>query len=239
MGLTLTVLGHSGSYPSAESACSGYLLRSSSATLWLDAGNGSLANLQRHVDLRDVDAVVLSHEHPDHTADLAGFYVACKYYLHRDHVPVYAPAGVSDSVYYSGDPIAWHDVTDGSRAEIGGLSLTFSRTDHPTETLAVRVDGEGRSLGYSADSGPAWSLSSLGPGLDLALCEATYLSDSEGRAQHMSARQAGRSGREAEVRRLVLTHMQPGVSVEAIAAEGAEAFGRDVEVAAVGAEFAV
>ena len=239
MGLTLTILGSTGSYPSPDGACSGYLVRSSSTTIWIDAGSGSLANLQRHVDILDVDAVVLSHEHPDHTADLAGFYVACKYYLHRERVPVYAPASVADSVYYSGDPIAWNDVSDGSRVEIGGLTLTFSRTDHPPETLAVRVDGDGRSLGYSADSGPAWSLSKLGPGLDLALCEATYLSDSEGRAQHMSARQAGRSGREAEVGQLVLTHLQPGMDREAIVAEGSEAFGRDADLATVDAVFEV
>ena len=239
MGLTVTVLGCAGSYPAPGHACSSYLVRSSSTTIWLDAGSGSLANLQRHVDILDVDAVVLSHEHPDHTGDLAGFYVACKYYLHRERVPVYAPAGVADTVYYSGDPIAWHDVSDGSEVDIGGLHLTFSRTDHPPETLGVRVDGEGRSLGYSADSGPGWSLSKLGPGLDLALCEATYLSDDEGRAQHMSARQAGTSGREAGVGRLVLTHQQPGTDPAAIVAEGSAAFGGPVEVAVEGTVYEV
>ena len=239
MGLTVTVLGCVGSYPSAGRVCSSYLVRSSTTTLWLDAGSGSLASLQRHVDILDVDAIVLSHEHPDHTADLAGFYVACKYYLHRAHVPVYAPAGVADTVYYSGDPIAWHDVADGSEVDIGGLHLTFSRTDHPPETLAVRVDGEGRSLGYSADSGPAWSLSKLGPGLDLALCEATFLAVDEGRAQHMSARQAGESGREAGVGRLVLTHQQPGTDPAATLAEGTAAFGRPVDVAIEGMVFEV
>jgi ribonuclease BN (tRNA processing enzyme) len=237
VGLSVTVLGCAGSYPGPGGACSSYLVRSSTTTLWLDAGSGSLANLQRHVGILDVDAVVLSHEHPDHTGDLAGFYVACKYYLHRDRVPVYAPASVADTLYYSGPPIDWRKVADGSEAEVGDLRLTFSRTDHGPETLAVRVDGDGRSLGYSADSGPAWSLAKLGPGLDLALCEATYLSDSEGRAQHMSARQAGQSAREAGVGRLVLTHQQPGVDPEAVRAEGAAAFGRDVDVAVVGAEF--
>ena len=56
MGLTVTVLGSTGSYPSAEGACSGYLVRSSSATIWLDAGSGSLANLQRHVPVAEVIA---------------------------------------------------------------------------------------------------------------------------------------------------------------------------------------
>jgi ribonuclease BN (tRNA processing enzyme) len=239
VGLTLTILGSCGSYPGPGQACSGYLVRSATTTIWIDAGSGTLANLQRHVDLLDIDAVVLSHEHPDHTGDLAGFFVACKYYLHRPHVPVYAPASVQDGVYYSRAPLAWHDVSEGSRVEVGGLTLTFSRTDHAPETLAVRVDGDGKSLGYSADSGPGWSLTALGPGLDLALCEATYLKDSEGRAQHMSARQAGRSARDAGARRLVVTHLQPGVSPEAVAAEASEAFGGPVEVATEHAVFAL
>lgn len=233
MALTLTVLGASGSYPAPGQACSGYLVRSASTTIWLDAGSGTLANLQRHVGLLDVDAIVLSHEHPDHCADLAGYYVACKYYLGRSEVPVFAPAPVRRAVYYSDAPLAWHDVADGDEVGIGELRLSFFRTDHPPETLAVRVEGEGKALGYSADSGPAWSLEALGPGLDLALCEATYLSDSEGKGQHMSARQAGASARAAGVGQLVLTHLQPGLDEGAARAEASAAFGRDVDVASI------
>ncbi|MBW3557426.1 MAG: MBL fold metallo-hydrolase [Actinobacteria bacterium] len=231
MGLSLTVLGCSGSYPGAGRACSGYLVRSDTTTIWLDAGSGTLANLQRHVELAAVDAVVLSHEHPDHWVDITGYYVACKHYLNRASVPVYAPAGVREAVYYRDEPLEWHTVTDRDQRRIGDLALTFSRTDHGNETLAVRVDAGGRSLGYSADSGPGWSLEALGPGLDLALCEATYLEDMEGRGQHMSARQAGVTGRAAGARRLVLTHLQPGTDPEASRAEATNAFGSAVEVA--------
>ena len=118
------------------------------------------------------------------------------------------------------------------------MSLSYSSTDHPVPTLAVRVDGAGRSLGYSADSGPAWGLRSLGSGLDLALCEATFLSDKEGTVQHMSARQAGRSAADAGVGRLVATHVAPRVDKAAVHAEAAEAFGRDVILARAGARYA-
>ena len=232
MGLTVTVLGACGSYPGPEQACSGYLVRGEGTTIWLDAGSGTMANLQRHVSLHEVDAVVISHEHPDHMGDLNGFFVACRYYIDRAHLPVYGPAGARDAMYFDGPPLEWHVVSDEDRRRVGGLDLTFSATDHSAETLAVRVDGGGRSVGYSADSSPAWSLTALGPGLDLALCEATYLQDHEGEAQHMSARQAGISGREAGVGRLVLTHVSPGVDREAIRHEGAAAFGADVTVAA-------
>ena len=240
MGLKLTVLGCCGSYAGPNGACSGYLVQGAGATVWLDAGSGTLANLQRHVGLHDVDAVVLSHEHPDHWTDIEGYHVACTYVLPRRGIPIYAPAGLRDVTHDDTEPtFAWHSVTDRDAVEVGGMRLTFSRTDHGPETLAVRIDAEDRSLGYSADTGPRWSLEALGSGLDLALCEATFLRQDEGRLQHLSARQAGTSAREARAKQLVLTHIWPTVEAARVQAEGAEAFGAPVELAAIDKEYTV
>ena len=133
----------------------------------------------------------------------------------------------------------WTVVADGDLIGIGALTCTFSRTDHGPETLAVRVDGVGRSLGYSADSGPGWSFAELGPGIDLALCEATYTGDLEGTAGHMSGRQAGRQARRSGVGRLVLTHRWPTVDAASVAAEAIGSFGGTVEQAAIGKEFRI
>lgn len=237
--MTLTVLGCSGSYPGPGEACSGYLVRSEHTTLWVDAGTGTLANLQRHVGLADVDAVLLSHEHPDHWLDIHGYYVAVKHYAPRDAVPVYSPAGLRDHAYYRDEPLQWNDVAGGDTVRIGDVDVTFSRTDHGPETLAMRFDSGGRSLGYSADSGPGWTLEALGTGLHLALCEASLAPHDEGRLQHMSARQAGRSARAAGAARLVLTHLAPGLDAIQSRIDGAEAFGDEVDMARTGAEFTV
>ena len=241
MTLRVTVLGASGSYPGPGAACSGYLVRGEGATVWLDAGSGTLANLQRHVSLSDVDAVVLSHEHPDHWSDVEGYYVAVAYVVEpRDPVPVYAPAGVREATHQDTEPfLTWHTITEGDDVAIGGLRLSFSRTDHGPETLAVRVEDGGRSFGYSADTGPGWSLGALGPGLDLALVDASFLRGDEGRARHLSARQAGLAAKEAGARRLVLTHLWPTVDPEAARAEAEAAFGAPVEVATTDATFEI
>jgi ribonuclease BN (tRNA processing enzyme) len=239
--LSVTVLGCCGSFPGAGGACSGYLVDDGTTRLWLDAGSGTMANLQKHVSLDDVDALVLSHEHPDHWQDLEGLVIALKHVTGRTGFPVYAPAGLRGHTYHPTEPaIAWHDVTDGDRVEVGTLALSFSRTDHPPETLAVRVDAAGGgALAYSADTGPGWSLEALGSGIDLALCEATVPIAQEGRMQHLSARQAGASARAAGVRHLVLTHLWPMLDPEESRADGADAFGAPVEVASTGARFAV
>jgi len=179
-----------------------------------------------------------SHSHPDHWTDIEGFYVACRYVLERRGVPVYAPRGFQRLLRIGEEDartLSWNTVADGDEREIGPMRFSFSRTEHPVETLAVRVDYRGRALGYSADSGPDWSLEALGPGLHLALCEATFLHDAEGEGAtlHMSARQAGATARAAGVERLLLTHLWPTVDPSEASAEAAETFGRQVELATI------
>jgi len=238
MGLTVTVLGCSGSYPGPGGACSGYLLDDGTTRVWVDAGSGTMANLQRHVRVDEVDAIVLSHEHPDHWSDLEGWRIVWQYRLERNGFPVYAPAGLRERTY---DPtstaFAWHVVTGGDTVTIGTMDFTFSKTDHDPETLAMRVDAGGRSLGYSADTGPAWSLEALRPGLHLALCEATMTTEEEGTLQHLSARQAGSTARAAGVGRLVLTHLWSTLDPEQSRREAAATFDGPVEVATVGARY--
>ena len=232
--MKLTVLGCSGSYPGPGGAGSSYLVQEGDVTLWVDAGPGSLANLQRHVALDDITAIVLTHEHPDHRSDIEGYFVAVHYGDFEGPGPrVLAPQGVKEYMYFDADELFdWSIVTDRSEVDIGGIHLTFSRTDHGPETLAVRFDSGGKALGYTADTGAAWSLEALGEGLDLALCEATFLQDREGTVQHLSGRQAGQMARTAGAKRLMITHVWPTFDPNAIAAEAATTYGGTVEVAA-------
>jgi ribonuclease BN (tRNA processing enzyme) len=239
--LALTVLGCDGSYPGPGGACSGYLLTCEGTRVWLDCGSGTLAHLQQHVAIEDVDAVVVSHQHPDHWTDLEHFGVACRWVLGRTGVPVFAPGGLRELTRIGSavDVFEWHAIAGGDQVTIGALRLSFSQTDHPVTTMAARVEGGGRTLAYSADSGPEWELAALGPGLNAALCEATFLSDKEGTVQHLSARQAGRTARAAGADRLIITHVSPRVDREAAQAEAAAAYGDDVTVAAAGDHFEV
>ena len=238
MGLSVTVLGCSGSYPGRGSACSGYLVDDGTTRIWLDAGSGTLANLQHHLALDQLDAIVISHGHPDHWSDLEGWNIVLQHFLDRSGFPVYAPAGLRRRTYEDTEgAFAWHDVGDGDRVQIAGMSFTFSRTDHGPETLAMRIEGAGRTIAYSADTGPGWSLEALGPGIDLALCEATFHREQEGTVQHLSARQAGAMAKAAGAGRLVLTHIWPTIDATRSRSEAAEAFGADVEIAHIGDRF--
>jgi ribonuclease BN (tRNA processing enzyme) len=242
--LTLTVLGCDGSHASAGGAASGYLVRewASGTTIWLDAGPGTFANLQRFCDPRSVDAIVLSHVHGDHWTDIDGFLTAGRWTAKPPWGPVrvLAAPGIAEGMIQ--DPagvLEFEAITGSTMAKVGSLVLSFSRTDHGPVTFAVRVEGAGRVLGYSADSGPAWSLKELGPGIDLALCEATYTREYEGTAGHMSGRQAGLTARDAGARRLVITHRSATVTAAAVAEEARATFGAPIDQAAIGRGYTV
>ena len=234
-GVTLTVLGCSGTYPGDGGACSGYLVRSPGASLVVDLGAGTLANLQRHLALGEVDAVVLSHVHPDHWLDLPVLRNAMRYVLGIGGLPVYGTAEtwlMAEVIIGELPPtMLWHNIDESSVVEVGDQVLRFSRTDHPVETLAVRVDAAGRSLLYSADTGSAWYPRETGADVDLMLCEASLQPDHEGQVQHLSARQAGKLARTLGAGRLVVTHVVPGVDAEAQLGMAEQAFGGPVELA--------
>ena len=229
--MNLTVLGCSGSYPGPAMACSGYLVRTDTTTIWLDAGSGTMANLQRHVAIADVDAVVLTHGHVDHWSDVRSFAVAAQYYLKRPAVPVYGPVDLMDFLRRAEPHLSPNDVDDGDELTIGDISLKFSSTVHSVPTLAVRLDAHGRSLAYSSDTGPEWSLSALGGGVDLALVEATFLQNYEGSSPHLSARQAGLTAKDAGAKQLLITHLAPITDRDKARAEAEAAYGGGVDVA--------
>ena len=237
MGLTLTVLGCSGSYPAIDCPCSGYLVQFEETTVAIDLGPGCLANMQRHIELPELSGVVLSHAHSDHWVDLTGLHVAMKYRHGIEQLPVHGTAQnrvMASLITGSFEPtFEWFDTGDADSFMIGALRFTLARTDHYIETHAVRVDSpDGRSLAYSADTGPDWSLTSLGTGIDLALLEATYGTDEErGDILHLSASDAGAIARDAGAGRLILTHFWPESDLGVHARNGESAYGAPVTIA--------
>jgi ribonuclease BN (tRNA processing enzyme) len=233
----LTVLGCSGSFGApGGGACSGYLLREGTTAVWVDCGNGTFGHLQEHLAVEDLSAVVITHGHPDHCVDIYGLHVLLRYGLERDHLPVFAPDGLEkfllSLVSDWGNAFDWRAVRDGDTSTVGDISLRFSRTDHPPPTYAVEATAAGRRLIYTADTGPEWSVDAFEPGAEVVLSEATYLHASRPAPIHLSAKQAGAAAREANAQRLILTHLWPRIDPEAAAAEGAEAYGDAVTLAA-------
>ncbi len=221
--MKLTIIGCSGSFPGPDSAASCYLVEAphegGTFRMLLDLGSGALGPLQTYIDLREIDAISLSHLHPDHCFDMSGLYVVRKYHptglLPR--LPVYAPAGsdwhLSDAYGTTNPngmtlPFEFRDLTDGLETTIGPFTLRSMLTTHPVPAYAVRLEHDGHSIVYTGDTGPMDELAGFAAGADLFLCEASFVDSANNPPDlHLTGSEAGHIAGEAGVGRLLLTHI--------------------------------
>ncbi len=248
--MRLTVLGSSGTFPGPESPCSGYLVEHDGFRLVLDLGNGALGNLQRHCDLREVDAVWISHLHADHCLDLVAYsYARC---YHPDGAPprleVHGPPGLAERLRssYEVDPegplgeVYDYRTVQAGRTTLGPFEVTVAKVNHPVEAHAVRLEAGGRSLVYSGDTAVSDALVELARGCDLFLCEASWPSDPPPPPDiHLTGREAGDHAARAGVSRLVLTHLMPFADPLVMTAEARETWDGPLDVARCGDVFEV
>jgi ribonuclease BN (tRNA processing enzyme) len=248
--MRLTVVGCSGSFPGPESPASCYLLEADGFRLLLDVGSGSVGHLQRYVDLRDVDAALISHLHPDHCIDLLGLYVARTYdpRRHFRRLPIHVPAGGGEHLARAygradGDGLAGtYDFVEWTAGphQVGPFTVTGLPMAHPVETWGMRVERDGRVLAYSGDTGPCDNLVELLRGADLALVESSFEAERDTKAPpdlHLPGREAGAAAKAAGATRLVLTHLPPWNDPAVSRRDAEKAYGGPVELAVPGATY--
>jgi len=229
--MKLTVIGSSGSFAGSFGPASCYLVEHDGVAVVLDLGNGALSALSEYRDIYDIEAILLSHLHLDHIADLGGLYVARRY--RRDvtlaPLPVYGPSDVAERVgrmYASSDEEG--DLSDSfafrgydvAGFKVGPFTVSIAPAAHPVESYCVRLDAGGKSLVFSGDTGPCPELVTLAQDADLLLVEASFLEDARNPADlHLTAREAVHHGVEAGVRTIVLTHLVPWNNIDDTLAE--------------------
>jgi len=248
----LTVIGCSGSVPGPDSPASCYLVEADGFRALLDLGNGALGALQRHCRVGDVDAVLLSHLHPDHCMDVLSLYVARTYDTNGGYpvIPVHGPQGTAAHLagaYGRAEQPGLSGCFDfrewtPAPLHVGPLTVTAVRVAHPVEAWALRVEHGGRSLVYSGDTGPTPALVELASGTDLALFESSFQEGRDDDAPpdlHLTGRQAGEHAARAGATRLVLTHLPPWNDPDVSLAAARAAFDGPVELAASGVSYDV
>ncbi len=215
--MKLTVLGRYGPYPAAGGACSGYLMEEDGYRVLIDCGSAVLSRLQLHLKPWELEAVLLSHLHFDHTADLKVMRYALDYantrgLLHRP-LPLYSPPEPAlelQRLLYKKllEPVS---LSAAEPLQIGPFNITFLETIHALPCLAMRIDTGKGVLVYSGDTEYFDGLVELAAGADLFLCEANFQEEdmAASPSNHLSAAGAARIAARAGVKRLLLTHLHP------------------------------
>jgi ribonuclease BN (tRNA processing enzyme) len=241
--MRLTVLGGCGAWPEAGGACSGYLIEHDGFRLLVDPGYATLPRLLELVAPGQVDAVFVSHGHPDHCADLNPLLRARA--LDQDPVPplpVFAPPGALDAVLALDRPgmldaaCAPRPVTPGATLDIGPFRAVTRLLPHWLPNAGVRLEAGGTALAYTGDSGPAEAVIELARGADLLLADATYPQSAPAADAAFlgSAPLAGQQATRAGAGQLVLTHLWPGTRPEDARAAAAARYSGPVGVARPG-----
>jgi ribonuclease BN (tRNA processing enzyme) len=238
----LTVIGGSGGIPGEGRPCSGYLVEAGGFGLLVDPGYG-VATALSAAGAPTFDAVLVTHAHPDHCADLNPLLRAIAWAdPPREPLPVHALPGALDTVLALDRPellagsYRLEPFDAGETVDIGPLAIESALLPHPRPNAGLRITAGGATLVYTGDCGPSEALVRLAAGADLLLAEASYAEEvpDELVGALSSATDAGRQAAEAGVARLVLTHLMPATDPDASVVAARRSFAGRIDVARPG-----
>lgn len=248
-GLQLDVLGAGPAYTDRPgSAGAAYLVRSAGAAIVLDLGQGAFPRLAALLEPSAIDAVFVSHLHPDHFIDL----IALRHYLRWQFDPprrvrVIAPDGLAsrldalhDEPGFATQSLDIEALKEGSVA-VDDITVEAARVTHTRDSHAFRVSARpGTGLVYSGDCGRAEDLDRLVQPGDVLLCEVSFgPGPVPNDAEHLDGPAVGALATRTGARRVLLTHLQMGLDPKATIEAVARSYRGPVELVEPGGRFTV
>ena len=238
--IKITIIGWWGAYPGPGQATSGYLLQTGKNTILIDCGSGVLGQLQQYVELEKIDAVVLSHYHNDHVADLG-----CLQYASRVLMDLGKREKPLDIYCHDEDHnfagLTYHEFSRGHAIDtdtplvLGDTLFTFWRNVHPDPCFSMRIENKGQVWAYVSDTQWEDGLVEAAKDANLLICEASLYDEYKGVVGgHLTAGEAGRIAAEAHVKRLVLSHLPHFGDHRDLVKQAKAAFQGPVELAETG-----
>lgn len=236
--MKLTIIGCWGGYPKKNEASSGYLLEHDGFHLLLDCGSGVLLKLQNVVQPEELDAVILSHYHPDHNADIGVLQHARLIQgLLGKPMPALPIYGHSFDVSEFGR-LSYKQITRGIAYDpnvpltAGPFQISFLKTEHPVPCYAMRIEAEGKALVYTGDGAYQEDLVDFCKNADLLLCECNFYGTQNGAAAgHMTSLEAGELAARAAVKQLCLTHLPHYGDIHQLVSEASTKYSGAIKLA--------
>ena len=250
--LRLTIIGPGPAYTRRRGRTSScYLVRGGGSAVVLDMGHGSFAALGATIDPRTLDAIFISHLHPDHHIDLVPMRHFLKFGCAASaHVPLHAPEGIRARYEALNDEAGFLDPLPGPPLvagvlRIGALIVEARRVTHTDSSYGFRValangSGIGPGIVYSGDCGRAADLLALLRPGDTLLSEAAWgANPAIEEVEHLTVADAAAVARDGGAARLILTHILDESRPIAALHIARRVFSGPVELAFPGMEVAV
>lgn len=258
--MKLTIVGSSGSMSGPTSAASCYLVQApgidpetGESRLWslvMDIGPGGFGQLWTYLEPRDLDALLITHGHADHMADVISFQVYLRWNPGGtlEGMPLYGPSQIRDRVHQIDGYMTHKEkctfdhrtVEAGSTFQVGPMTVTAFPGNHPVESYGFRIEGPSvngdgpATIAYTGDTDMCEGMKSMAAGVDLLLAECGFTEDVKTRGIHLTGKRAGELALESGAKATVLTHIQPWTDPEVPAGEFEAVTGEFPQVAAPG-----
>lgn len=229
--MKLTALGVWGGYPTRDAGTTSYLLQSEEGfNLLLDAGSRAVTELEHELSPNDLDAIILSHYHEDHIADLG----ALRQYRQLQTVkPQILPIYGHQENEYEFSKLSLENVSEGiaydveNGTSVGPFDIQFLKTVHPVICYAMRIveRATGQVLIYTGDTGYFAELVDFSKDADILLADVYFFKDKAKMPNHLSSVEAGEIAAQANVKKLILTHLPQVGDLQVLREEAQEAAG--------------
>jgi Metal-dependent hydrolases of the beta-lactamase superfamily III len=219
--MEIFLLGTGTAIPIKQHSPSGLIVKDSGQCLLFDIGPGTLGRLHlAGVDYDQINHLLLSHLHPDHTLDLATLLLIFNYAPNKERTtpfPITGCRGLEGfykrmvNLYPEIAPLSYelqlHQVYQ-DEFSIGKLKVKCAPTGHTPDSVAYRLDDGNRSMVYSGDATPRGELARLAEGADVLICECSFPSGWETQ-DHLKIGTVSEIAQQAGVKSLVVVHSYP------------------------------
>lgn len=214
--MKLTVIGCLGGFPAHGEATSSFLLTSGNYNLLIDCGSGALLALQKYISPLELDAVLITHFHADHVADIGVLQHYWQLVPDKRKLPL-LPIYASNHDKLKFLSLDWPTATEKKAIDIdngikiGPFTCTFFKTKHPVETYAVRIKetGNPNELVYTADTTMLPGLEKFCMGAKVLLADTNFYNDQPEPRWHLTTKEAAQLANQAQIKELILTHLPP------------------------------
>ena len=236
--MRLTILGNNGPFPASGGATSGYLLSSGETRICFDLGSGTLSRLTALTPPEELTALVLSHWHYDHCADVLPLIFRLEACADKP-LHVYAPVDENSLVRKAVQAcakIVLHDIAPQTEFRIPNSEFRISvhAARHPVPAVMYRVEAEGKTFCYTGDTNTVEGLEAFADHADFLLADGLFTDAAwaEGKP-HLSARHVAELAEAAHVRRFAITHLNPAIDPVTLLRE-ARSVRLDAQLTAIG-----
>jgi len=206
--MEVIVLGNNGPYPSAGGACSSYLVRSGNTSMLNDCGPGSLANLFKYMDPKDLDAILVSHLHYDHISDL----YALGYYLKANNkqIDLFLPDSPRDvyETFRDNDAYNTFIICDCNMFHIKDITISFCEMTHSSKSFACKFRDDKSMFVFTGDTDNNEKIK------DYALDSDLLIVDGGNAKSHLTPLDCDLLSYESNAKQFVVSHLNPSFDNE-------------------------